>query len=80
MLFSPHENFNYHWISITHLNPVHKFLLLADHHVRCIMRNDLLQSYEYLYPPITKHLPRRKKKEEEEKRCIVLFIFLMLSS
>ena len=69
MLFSPYENFKYHWISITHLNPVQKFLLLADHHVRYIMRNDLLQSYEYLYPPITKHLPRR------EKRYIVFLFF-----
>ena len=67
MLSSPRENFKYHWISITHLNPVHKFLLPADHHVRCIMGNDLLQSYEYLYPPITKHLPRRKKRRRRRK-------------
>ena len=76
MLSSPHENFKYHWISTTHLNPVHKFLLLADHHVSCIMGNDLLQSYEYLYPPITKHLPSKEKKEKEEKRCTVFKIFV----
>ena len=40
------------------------------------MGNDLLQSYEYLYPPITKHLPSKEKKEKEEKRCTVFKIFV----